>query len=119
MGANSVRLRRRSSQSVREGLKNSPPGGRILDRAEYHLFGEHINVENLMSRENKANRGTIIRALAKDAHVEFHVCIVGQERNLLNFAEAFQRRCWANPGDVGEWGVGQYPWFYKDPPKRK
>ena len=22
-------------------------------------------------------------------------------------------------GDVGEWGAGQYPWFFKDPPKRK
>jgi hypothetical protein len=101
------------------GIKDPPEKGRLLDRPAYHVFGEHINVENLMSSANKTNRANIIRSLAKGAQVEFHVCIVGQERNLLNFAEAFQRRCWANPGDVGDWGDGQYPWFCKDPPKRK
>lgn len=108
-----------SDGGVFMGIKNPPASGRLFDAPEYLVFGEHINVDNLMSAKNKEHRQSIIRSLAKGAQVEFHVCIVGQERNLLNFAEAFQRRCWANPGDIGEWGVAQYPWYYKDPPKRK
>lgn len=108
-----------SDGGVFMGIKNPPPRGRPFAAPEYLLFGEHINVENLMSTANKTNRAAIVRSLAKGAEVEFHVCVVGQERNLLNFAEAFERRCWANPGDVGEWGVGQYPWFFRDPAKLK
>ena len=77
------------------GIKNTSANVREFTKADYHVFGEHINVENMMSAENKGNRATIIRSLGKTAEVQFHVCIVGQERNLLNFAEAFQRRCWA------------------------
>src|SRR5258708_23009491 len=98
------------------GIKNTSTSGLGLGKSEYQVFGEHINVENVMSFENKGSRATIVRSLAKGAEVQFHVCVTGQERNLLNFAEAFQRRCWANPGDVGDWGVGQYPWFFKDSP---
>lgn len=108
-----------SDGGVFMGIKNPPPRGRPFAAAEYVLFGEHINVENLLRADNKMNRAAIVRALARNAEIEFHVCVVGQERNLLNFAEAFERRCWANPSDVGEWGVGQYPWFFKDPPRRK
>ena len=101
------------------GIKKPPANGKFFSKAEFVIFGEHINVENLVIAENEKHRDAIVRSLARGAQVEFHVCLVGEERNLLNFAEAFQTRCWANPELVGDWGVGKYQWFYKDPIRRK
>ncbi len=89
-----------------------------FNRQTATVIGEHINIQNLMEASNKKNLHTIVRAFSEKAQVEFHSCDIGDERNVAYLAAAFQRRTWANPGWVRGWGEGQYPWFYRDPPKR-
>jgi hypothetical protein len=54
-----------------------------------------------------------------DSCIRLEACGVGDNRNVALLADAFQRRVWANPGEVGDWGSAQMAWIYRDPVKRK